>query len=61
MRLSVQKETNYPKELSYAMLSHGAATGVWSEDEWNQESKGDRASLKSSMQQAAKAARKTAA
>ena len=54
MRLSVQKSTNYPKELSYAVLAQGAATGVWSDEEWHGSRKSERASLTASMQEAAK-------
>lgn len=61
MRLSVQKETNYPKELSYAVLAHGAATGVWTEEDWSADTKStNRAGLMKSMQQAAMESRKSA-
>lgn len=58
MRLSVQKATNYPKELSYAVLAHGAATGVWTAQDWNTEAVAStrRAELKNSMLEAAKKA-----
>lgn len=58
MRLSVQKDTNYPKELSYAVLAHGAATGVWTAEDWHTENAASRrAELRKSMLEASKKAK----
>ena len=54
MRLSVQKTTNYPKELSYAMLAQGATSGVWSDDEQVDARVSERSSVMASMKEAAK-------